>query len=67
MPQVAVPIPQPQGYKAVDGYKIAFSVAGTAGLGFLAGMQYCMLMQHRQKSRLQMRDALRVPYTWTAS
>ena len=26
--QVAAPIPQPQGYKAVEGYKIMFSVAG---------------------------------------
>jgi hypothetical protein len=27
-PQVAAPLPQPQGYKAVEGYKIMFSVAG---------------------------------------
>ncbi len=29
--QVAVPINEPKGFKAVDTYKIAFSVAGAMG------------------------------------
>ena len=49
--QVAAPIPQPQGYKAVEGYKVMFSVAGKwrslprAGAAAVPQRQSTMLQQ----------------------
>ncbi len=62
-----MPIPQPQGYKAVDGYKIAFSVAG-AGLHPHGMPKACMRDDRRvyvQMPQLLQRPFARLPDTCT--